>query len=53
MLWHKDDFGYKSFDIFMAISDIDGQMALCALRIKISLGYFIKTNMKMYQQMNL
>ena len=23
MLWHKDDFGYKSFDIFMAISDID------------------------------
>lgn len=23
MLWHKDDFGYKSMDIFIAITDID------------------------------
>ena len=23
MLWHKDDLGYKSLDLFMAISDID------------------------------
>ena len=23
MLWHKDDFGYRSLDLFMAISDIN------------------------------
>ena len=23
MLWHKDDLGYKSLDLFMAVSDID------------------------------
>jgi len=23
MLWHRDDFGYKSLDLFMAITDID------------------------------
>jgi len=25
MLWHKDDFGYKSLDLFMAIEDIDDE----------------------------
>ena len=23
MLWHKDDLGYKSLDLFMAVSNID------------------------------
>ena len=43
MLWHKDDFGYKSFDIFMAISDIDEMSGpLMCVEEKNKFGVFYK-----------
>ena len=45
MLWHKDDFGYRSMDLFMAISDIDKQNGpLKAVIKKSELGIFSKSN---------
>lgn len=42
-LWHKDDFGYKSLDIFLAISDVDiNNGPLYFLRKKNELGVFFK-----------
>ena len=42
-LWHKDDFGYKSLDIFLAISDISMNSGpLSFLKIKNRLGVFCK-----------
>ena len=42
-LWHKDDFGYKSLDIFLAISDINMNSGpLSFLKIKNRLGVFCK-----------
>ena len=39
MLWHKDDFGYKSLDLFTIISDVDiSNGPLYALKNKIKLG---------------
>ncbi len=43
MLWHKDDFGYKSLDLFLAISDIDEENGpLYFLKKKEPLGVFYK-----------
>ena len=43
MLWHKDDFGYKSLDLFLAINDIDNQNGpLYFLKKKEPLGVFCK-----------
>tara|TARA_B100000795_G_scaffold268411_1_gene255307 strand:+ start:829 stop:1866 length:1038 start_codon:yes stop_codon:yes gene_type:complete len=42
-LWHKDDFGYKSLDIFLGISDIDTSNGpLYFLKTKNPLGVFFK-----------
>jgi len=42
-LWHKDDFGYKSLDIFLAISDVDiSNGPLYFLKTKNPLGVFFK-----------
>ena len=42
-LWHKDDFGYKSLDIFLAISDINiNSGPLYYLKAKKELGVFLK-----------
>ena len=42
-LWHKDDFGYKSLDLFLAISDIDLDSGpLYFLKLKNPLGVFFK-----------
>ena len=42
-LWHKDDFGYKSLDIFLGISDIDiSNGPLYFLKTKNPLGVFFK-----------
>ena len=42
-LWHKDDFGYKSLDIFLAISDVNmNNGPLNFLKIKNKLGVFCK-----------
>lgn len=42
-LWHKDDFGYKSLDIFLGISDIDVSSGpLYYLKTKNPLGVFFK-----------
>ena len=42
-LWHKDDFGYKSLDIFLGISDIDTNNGpLYFLKTKNPLGVFFK-----------
>ena len=39
MLWHKDDFGYKSLDLFSIISDVDNSNGpLYTLKKKIKLG---------------
>ena len=44
MFWHKDDFGYKSLDLFMAISDIDNLNGpLKAIKNKNPLGVFSKS----------
>ena len=43
MLWHKDDFGYKSLDLFLAISDIDENNGpLEFIKKKNLLGIFYK-----------
>ena len=43
MLWHKDDFGYKSLDLFLAINDIDEENGpLYFLKKKEPLGVFYK-----------
>jgi hypothetical protein len=42
-LWHKDDFGYKSLDIFLGISDIDTSSGpLYFVKTKNPLGVFFK-----------
>ena len=42
-LWHKDDFGYKSLDIFLAVSDINiDNGPLYFLKTKNKLGVFFK-----------
>ena len=42
-LWHKDDFGYKSLDIFLAVSDINiNNGPLYFLKTKNKLGVFFK-----------
>ena len=42
-LWHKDDFGYKSLDIFLAVSDVDiNNGPLYFLKAKNPLGVFFK-----------
>ena len=41
MLWHKDDFGYKSLDFFIIITDIDDTNGpLFVLNKKLDLGVF-------------
>tara|TARA_Y100000590_G_scaffold112183_1_gene127911 strand:- start:14208 stop:15227 length:1020 start_codon:yes stop_codon:yes gene_type:complete len=43
MLWHKDDFGYKSLDLFIAITDInENNGPLYFVKPKNSLGVFHK-----------
>lgn len=43
MLWHKDDFGYKSLDIFMTIRDLDIENGpLYYVKPKHPLGVFFK-----------
>ena len=45
MLWHKDDFGYKSLDLFLAINDIDEENGpLYFLKRREPLGVFYKIN---------
>ena len=42
-LWHKDDFGYKSLDLFLAVSDINiNSGPLYYLKAKKELGVFLK-----------
>ena len=42
-LWHKDDFGYKSLDIFLAVSDINiNNGPLYYVKTKNKLGVFFK-----------
>ena len=42
-LWHKDDFGYKSLDIFLAVSDVNiNNGPLHFLKTKNKLGVFFK-----------
>ena len=44
MNWHKDDFGYKSLDLFLNITDIDENSGpLYALRKKERLGVFSRS----------
>jgi hypothetical protein len=44
MLWHKDDFGYKSLDLFMAVSNIDNDNGpLKVIKNKNPLGVFSKS----------
>ena len=43
MLWHKDDFGYKSLDLFLAINDIDEENGpLYFIKRREPLGVFYK-----------
>lgn len=43
MFWHKDDFGYKSLDIFMTIRDLDAENGpLYFVKPKHPLGVFFK-----------
>tara|TARA_B100001057_G_scaffold500735_1_gene617473 strand:+ start:1558 stop:2619 length:1062 start_codon:yes stop_codon:yes gene_type:complete len=43
MLWHKDDLGYKSLDLFMAVSDIDDSNGpFHAIKSKNKLGALLK-----------
>ena len=47
MLWHKDDFGYKSLDLFMIITDVDNNNGpLMAIEEKEKLGIFSKSNLE-------
>ena len=51
MNWHKDDFGYKSLDLFLNITDIDENSGpLYALRKKERLEYFQDHLMKFRTQ---
>jgi hypothetical protein len=44
MFWHKDDFGYKSLDLFVAISDIDEENGpLSVIKKKNRYGIFSKS----------
>ena len=41
MLWHKDDFGYKSLDLFVIITDVDETNGpLFSIDKKVDLGVF-------------
>lgn len=43
MLWHKDDFGYKSLDLFLAVNEIDEENGpLYFLKQREPLGVFYK-----------
>ena len=43
MMWHRDDFGYKSLDLFIAITDIDDENGpLYSVDKKEKLGVFAK-----------
>jgi len=43
MMWHRDDFGYKSLDLFLAITDINKENGpLVATNAMESLGVFAK-----------
>ena len=43
MLWHKDDFGYKSLDLFLAVNEIDNENGpLFFVKKKEPLGVFYK-----------
>ncbi len=54
MLWHKDDFGYKSLDLFMAINDIDDLNGpLKVIKNKNRLGIFSKSNKENKEKNNL
>jgi hypothetical protein len=45
MLWHKDDFGYKSMDLFMAISEIDEDSGpLKVIKKRNKFGVFAKNH---------
>ena len=49
MLWHKDDFGYKSLDLFLAINDIDaenGPLEFVKRKNPLGIFYKIKSNLK-------
>jgi len=49
MLWHKDDFGYKSLDLFLAISDIDennGPLEFVKKKNPLGIFYKIHSNLK-------
>jgi len=51
MLWHKDDFGYKSLDLFLAVSDIDENNGpLEFVKRKNSLGVFYKIHSDLENQ---
>lgn len=44
MLWHKDDFGYKSLDLFLNISSVDDESGpLHAVKKNDSLGVYSKS----------
>jgi len=48
MLWHKDDFGYKSLDLFLAISDINkdnGPLEFVKKKNPLGIFYKIKSNL--------
>ena len=43
MLWHKDDFGYKSLDLFLPINEVtENNGPLCYVEKKNQLGVFHK-----------
>lgn len=49
MLWHKDDFGYKSLDLFLAISDINkdnGPFEFVKKKNHLGIFYKIKSNLE-------
>jgi len=49
MLWHKDDFGFKSLDLFLAISDIseaNGPFEYVKQKCPIGVFYKIDSNLK-------
>ena len=48
MLWHKDDFGYKSLDLFLAISDINennGPLEFVEKKNPLGIFYKIKSTL--------
>lgn len=49
MLWHKDDFGYRSLDLFLAISDVDknnGPLEFVKEKNPLGVFYKIHSNLK-------